>query len=90
MIKIVYRVSNFSPRTRLEKLPSIEDGGQTDGVTNLANNDPMTLTYDLVFQSQASYMIMTDPHAKNRGQLVQNLTVETNKRTFTKAEICNL
>jgi len=45
MIKFVYRVSNFSPRTRLEKLPSIKDRGQTDGVTNLANSNRMTLFF---------------------------------------------
>jgi len=50
------------------KLPSIEDRGQTDHVTILANS--LTLTYDLDFQSPATYMVMThDPYTCKKQDL---------------------
>jgi len=68
----------LSAAATLEKLSSIEDRGQTDRVTALQRPHwPLTLifTYDLDFQSQASYGHYPHRHKKLvfKGQSVQKI-----------------
>jgi len=65
---------------KLEKLPSIENRGQTDRVTAL------TLTYDLDFQSQKNYNNY-DPHTKRSSSKVSRFKRQCgNKRTDRRTD----